>query len=334
MDWSKGYSSQYYVSIIDPVTWKDTERVELLSGTVNRSPEGLQESASLVCQNSAIRGEKWVRVYIDTMQGGKSAHTAIFTGLGQSSEVDINGTVEQYPVSCYSVLMPAEDILLQRGWYAPSGANGANLVKELLSVTPAPIVIEGESPLLSDYIIAEDKETNLSMAYKVLESIGWRIRITGDGTITVCPQTDEVVAAFDPQDNDSIEPAVTLNDDWFQCPNVFRVISGNFTAIARDDSIDSPLSTVNRGREVWAEDTSVVLGSNEGLSDYAVRRLKEEQRRGLVVRYTRRYSPDIVVGDRIQLHYPAQGMDGQFVVTSQQIELSYAGKTAEEVNWI
>ena len=208
------------------------------------------------------------------------------------------------------------------------------LIKDLLSVTPAPVIIEDNAPTLSQSIIAENNETHLSMVHKLLNAIGWRIRILGDGTITVCKKATEPVASFDPEDNDSIEPKVNLTDNWYKCPNVFRVTSGDFTAIARDDSIDSPLSTVNRGREVWAEDSTAKLNNGEGVSDYARRRLKEEQQRGVVVTYDRRYHPDIIVGDRIRLHYPKQGMDGVFIVTSQQIELSHSGRTSEEVNWV
>ena len=47
--------------------------------------------------------------------------------------------------------------------------------------------------------------------------------------------------------------------------------------------------------------------------------------------YDRRFNPDVLVGDLINLHYPAQFLEGVFRVTSQTIELSHNAKTSEVV---
>ena len=78
-------------------------------------------------------------------------------------------------------------------------------------------------------------------------------------------------------------------------------------------------------------ESSVNLYSNETIDQYAARRLREEQMIEKTVEYTRRYVPDIIPGDLIGLHYPAQGLDGTFMVCSQSIDLSHEAPTSEEV---
>ena len=277
MDWSKGYTASYYMAVVDPITWRDIKVIEITDGTIKKETNNLMQSADVTCLNYARNVEQWVRIWLTAKQGDESMHEPLFTGLAVSPDRDINGLIENNSVECYSVLKPADDVLLERGWYAPEGFKGSLIVKQLLGICPAPIVEEDFSPTLASSIIAEDGESNLSMAIKVLKSIDWQLKIAGDGTITICPKSDKTVARFDTLEMDIIEPTITVKHDWYSCPNVFRAIDEDLVGIARDDSENSPLSTVNRGREIWAEETNCDLNDNETVAEYAFRRLKEEQ---------------------------------------------------------
>lgn len=330
MDWSKGLSASYYLTVVDPATWRDTQRVEITGGTVSRISTGLRQSADLSCTEWEPRRERWVRVYLDAAQEGSSEHVALFTGLTSVPETAIDGNRTSYPVACYSVLKPAEDILLQRGWFAGEGLSGGDLAAELLSVTPAPVSVADGAPALRQAIIAEDGENRLTMAEKILAAIGWQMVIDGDGTIRIGPPETEIRAVFG-VDNDVIEPQVSLRADWFACPNCFRAIYGDQTAEARDDDEDSMLSTVSRGREVWREESGVQLGDGEGLEQYAQRRLRELQAYAYTVRYDRRFDPNVTVGSVIRLHYPGQNLMDDYTVTAQSITLGLGARVSEEV---
>ena len=332
MDWNKGFSAQYYVKFVDSETWKDRDRFEIKGGSIKYSDSGLICSADLDCNKYEQNTERWVRIYLDANQSGSTAHEPLFTGLATAPQRDIEGKLVSTPVACYSVLKPAQDVLLPLGYYAQTGVSGAELVKQLLSdTTPAPVTIIGNSPSLSQYIIAEDNENHLSMSEKILAAINWRLRIKGDGSIDICNMARTVSASFDPLENDSIEPKIKAINDWYNCPNLFRAIIGDTSAIARDDNPKSPLSTVNRGREVWAEERDCSLNKNETLAEYAQRRLKELQRRYLAIDYNRRFRPDLLASDLVRLHYPAQGLEGTFYISSQTISLEYGARTSEEV---
>ena len=330
VDYSKGYSASYYAERVDPATWRDVGVIRLTGGTIKRETTGKRQSADLGCVNYHIGVEQWIRVYLDVKQDGAAAHVPLFTGLATSPDDDINGTLVTNSLTCFSVLKPAEDVLLTRGWYAPAGMSGAELVRRLLSVSPAPIVVDDDAPVLSEPIIAEDGETMLSMADRILDAIGWRLRIDGDGTIRVTAPAQDPVIRFDPISYDVIESKIKVSADWYSCPNVVMAVSGDVTGIARDEDPDSPLSVVNRGREVWKRETCT-LSASESIAEYARRRLKELQTVRQTASYSRRYVPDVMPGDLVGLNYPEQKLTGNYGVQSQSITLGYGARTAEQI---
>lgn len=331
MNWNNGFTSSFYVTVVDRDSWEDTDRIEIMDGKVNRSSDDLMQSADFTCRDFPVNQELLVRIYCDAIQSGESVHEAIFTGFATLPQREYEGRLKEHPVKCCSLLQAAEDVLLPVGWYAPIGIDGAQLVKRLLGVTGAPIeVAEGSTPL-SAAIISEDKENHLSMSLKILKAIGWRLRISGYGRIEVCPMAQTPVAQYDPFTADGIKPRISVSDDWYKCPNVFRAISGDSVAVARDDSPDSALSTVSRGREVWESESSCDFAENESIAHYAMRRLNELQKVAFTVKYDRRYNPRIAVGDLIWLNYPEQDVVGVFESVSQSVDLSPGMETAEEV---
>ena len=331
VDWSRGYSSVFYAKRVDPATWRDVETIELTGGTIKRESTGKRQSADISCIRHNIEVEQWIRVYMDVQQGGASDHVALFTGLATSPDDDINGTMTVNSLTCYSVLKPADDVILQRGWFASAGTNGAELVRRLLSVSPAPVVVSDGSPVLAETIVAEDGETLLSMADKVLSAINWRLRIEGNGVINVVPYEFDPIYVFDPVNNDMIEPKIKVSQDWYSCPNVYMAVAGDVTGIARDEDPESLFSIGNRGREVWKRETGCVLAANETVAEYALRKLKEAQRPAQKASYSRRYVPDIYPGDLVNMRYHAQGLEGMYTVSSQSITLGHGAKTSEQI---
>lgn len=317
------------MTLVDPVSWRDTERIEIISGSISRSGGALMEAADIEL-TELPGGDAWVRVYLDARQEGSDAHEALFTGILSAPSTTWYGMVRTHRTECYSVLKPAADVLLQRGYYAPTGIEGAVMAANLLQGF-APVTYDDNSPALASAIVAEEGESRLTMAQKILEAIGWRIRINGSGEIHICKQADEAQARFDALENDIIELNVSDSQDWFSCPNVFRATADNMTAVARDEDENSPLSTVTRGREIWKEESSAQLNENESIAEYAMRRLREEQAPARSVSYTRRFCPDLYIGDHIYLHHPAQNIDGEFKINNQRIELGYGARTSEEV---
>lgn len=335
MDWSKGFSARYILATVNPETWTDQEEFEFVDGSIDRdNSSDLKESASVTMTEKITENECWVRIYLQAQQGGSAKKVALFTGLAAFPERKLDGTRTTYDIDCYSVLKPADDIILPRGYYVPAGS-GAKQIKSLFDCIPAPKYIEGTSPITTENIVAEDGETRLTMALAVLDAIGWRLKIDGDGSITICANNDKSNLVAGVTENDIIECNVTDTFDWCDTPNCFMAINDDYgAAIARDDSSDSFLSTVNRGREVWQLETNVDLSANETIADYAVRKLKELQKPFRTIQYNRRFFENIFVGDVISLNYPEHDLTGKFRIISQTLSLDHGCRTKEEVESI
>ena len=336
MNWNSGFTASYELTKIDPVSFHDAGSIDFISGTIDRTGTGLIESADLTMAENPK--ECLIRIYLRARQEDDSTRIALFTGLTSSPQRSIDGIRTTHAIECYSVLKPVADILVPRGYFAAAGAEAAQLVKDLLSVGPAPIVIDGESPTLTEAIVAEDTMSRLDVAWLILNAVGWRLKIEGNGTIHICNQSAEPVAVFDMLENDVIEPSVTDQQDWFSVPNCIRIISGDKYVEFSDDDPESAFSVAERKKsrggtgEIWTTDTAPATGANESLAEYAMRILKEKQAPARTISYSRRFRPDVVVGDRVVLHLPKIGIDGTFRIDSQRIELGYGCRTSEEVS--
>ena len=331
MDWKLGFSASYYASFVDNATWRDLERFEITDGSISYIPDELRGSATIGAVDYEQGTENIIRVYLDARQIGDAELVPLFTGYATSPAQSFAGVLKTNSLDVYSVLTPVRDVLLPRGWYAAAEIPGGDLIRNLLAPTPAPVVIEDNSPALKEAIIAEDSETNLSMIEKILTAIDWRMRVGGDGTIQILPKATEAGVTYDPLDNDAIEPEIEVTYDWYQCPNCFRAISGDLTAVAKDENEDSIFSIPSRGREVWMEETDADLNEGETIEAYALRRLREEQSVATQAKYKRRFHPDLSVSDLVQLHYPEQGLEGLYKITSMNMELGYGCSVDEEV---
>lgn len=334
MNWAKGFGARFYGAVINPKTWADSDRFEITGGSVQYSTDSLMGSASVDTIAYPYYSENWVRIWMDVVQEGDSAHVPLFTGLAIKSKSSNHGGLETNSLECFSVLKPAEDVLLPRGWNILEGTNVKEAVIDLLSVTHAPIIFESDPPNLSDYLVAEEGETNLSMAELIVAVIGWRMYLTGYGEIYISPKPNKPVSTFNGTDNDILEVDYSQDDDWFSVPNVLRVVLDDQTVIQTDDDPDSFYSIQNRGREIWAEESNVTLNTYETLGDYAARRLRELQSSTSTISYTRRYVPTIHVTDLVEINYPRTDLIGVYQVTSQSIELHGGAKTSEDATHI
>ena len=335
IDFKTGYSASYYVSFVDKNSWVDFERMNITGGSINRdNNDALMESADISCVNYPESPERLVRIYMDIRQGNSVGHIPLFTGWATSPERSIKGRLTTNTLQCYSVLKPSQDILLPPGWYVPVETDSRRLIEELLKPTGAPIIFANEMASLKNALIAEENENNLSMAELILDSVGCNMQIRGDGMIFIYERQSanqaDISRTFDYIDNDILETQVTVKRDWYDCPNVFRAIVDDSYAIARDDDPESIFSTVQRGREIWAQETDCDLLDNESPSEYAARRLEELQTVYRTINYTRRYQPDLYPLDFVRIHYPAQDISGIFQIASQTINLGYNASTSEE----
>jgi hypothetical protein len=328
IDFSNGITAKYYASRVNPQTWSDAGEISIVSGSITKNANSnLGVSADITVKES-IGTEEWVRVYMIAEQGGAKERVPLFTGIVSSPSRDINGNSESRKLDCYSVLKVSNDILLPLGWFAPARTNGGALIKILLSDLPCPVELDEGSPNIISSFVAGDNDTKLSVAQEIAKAINWQIKVNGDGSVRICPMPLTIAGTFDNIENDIIETSLSDNRDIFSVPNVLRVTLRGSAATARDDDPDSVYSTVNRGREIWKQETAK-LAAGESLGEYAARRLKELQNPSRRLNYSRRFQPDVDVNDLVSIIYPKQGIGDVFRVQSQTIDMSHGAKVKE-----
>lgn len=330
INYSNGISATYYAARVNPQTWADAGEISIISGSITKKAgSDLVESADITVSED-IGTEAWIRVYMIAEQGGAKERVPLFTGIVSSPSRNIKGAQETRKLDCYSVLKVAADILLPIGWFAPARTNGGELIRILLADLPCPVEVDEGAPNIISSFVAGNNDSKLSVAQEIAEAINWQIKVRGDGSVRICPKPLTISGTFDNIENDIIETSVTDNRDIFSVPNVLRVTLGGSAATARDDDPDSIYSTVNRGREIWAQEDAK-LAAGESLGEFAVRRLKELQNPSRKLDYTRRFQPDVDVNDLVSIVYPKQNIGDVFRVQSQTITLSHGAKVKEEV---
>lgn len=329
INYNNGISATYYATRVNPKTWADAGEIPIISGTVTKNAESALVVSADLSVSEDIGAEEWIRIYQIAEQNGARERIAIFTGIVSSPARDINGNSETRKLDCYSVLKVASDILLPLGWFAPARTNGGELIRILLSDLPCTVELDEGSPYIISSFVAGEADSKLTVAQQIAEAINWQIKVNGDGTVRICPKPLTISGTFDNIENDIIEMAVTDSMDIFSVPNVLRVTLQGSAATARDDDPDSVFSTVNRGREIWLQE-SANLAAGESLGEYAMRRLKELQNPSRKVSYTRRFQPDVDVNDLVSIVYPKQNIGDVFRIKQQTITLSHGAKVKED----
>jgi hypothetical protein len=135
------------------------------------------------------------------------------------------------------------------------------------------------------------------------------------------------VWTYDDDNSSILYPDFSMDHDLYGIPNVVEVVySGGGTpyyARAVNDDVNSPTSTVNRGREIVHRVTNPSLignPTNNQIDDYAEQLLRELSTLEYTISYTHGYCP-VRVGDCVRLNYARAGVtDIKAKVISQSIK--------------
>ena len=127
-------------------------------------------------------------------------------------------------------------------------------------------------------------------------------------------------------------------------PNVVEVIysngNNNYSVRVVNDDENSPISTVNRGREIVYRETNPVFGSSSDsindamatkfqINEYAEKLLRDLSTLEYTLSYTHGYCP-VRVGDCVLLNYTKAGLDNvKAKVTSQSIKCTHGCPVTE-----
>ena len=331
-DWSSSMTQTFEYYEVDPGTWKDVKLLDnVKSCTINRdaSTETLG-SATITATN--LVGECYIRVYLITFQNGIKEKHPLGTYLVQTPSSEFDGMIRNVSMDAYTPLLELKENPTDLGYFIPKNENvmdnAYRLTREHLR---APVVKpECSTNLFSDFV-ANTNDTWLTFVNDLIAIAKYKLDLDELGRVLYSPvqrlETLQPVWTYNDDNSSILHSSITMNNDIYGVPNVVEVVYSDgkdhyYARVVNDDE-NSPLSVVNRGREIIHRVTDPSLTgepTNKQIQEYAESLLKELSTLEYTLSYTHGYCP-VRLGDCVRLNYSRAGLtDIKAKIISQSIK--------------
>lgn len=330
-DWTRSMQQTYKFCQVDPGTWGDIGDITTVrSGTIIRD----EEHETLGYANFELTEdieEMYIRTYLVTIQDRIREEIPLGVHLCQTPGYSYDGLVYSRNVDAYTPLIELKEKLPPLGYCVPRWRDTLDAISNITEENMrAPVVsLSGDSRLPFNYAANLD-DTWLSYTRDLLKTIGYRFDFDERGRLIFLPIPDIAsllpVWTFNDDNSSILYPSVSVEKDLYNMPNVVEVIystgSSYMTARVKNTVKDSPVSIVNRGREIVHRDTSPQIEgtvTQSKLNRYAQELLSELSSLSYTVTYKHGYCP-VRLGDCVRLNYESAGIQNvKAKVTRQSI---------------
>lgn len=331
-DWTKPMTQTYEYYIVDPGTWKDKTRLRnVKSCNINRDSENETLGSATIDVTDSL-GECYIRAYLITIQNGIKEKHPLGTVLVQTPSSKFDGKVRSVSMDAYTPLLELKENPPPLGYSILKGENIMKMAYQLtLENARAPVIQAENSETLYYDFVAETSDTWLTFISDLAANANYELALDEMGRILFTPKQDmaslQPVWTYSDDDNSILHPEITVDHDIYEIPNVVEVIYSNgsdyFTARVVNDDENSPVSTVNRGREKIYRDTNPSISGNPTenyIQEYAEKLLRQLSSVVYTVTYTHGYN-NTRIGDCVRLNYVSAGLnDIKAKIISQSIK--------------
>lgn len=341
IDWLSSMQQTFEYYTVDPNTWKDVKRLEnVRSCTIDRDSEAETLGSATINMLEAVN-ECYIRIYLIAIQNGIMYKEPLGTFLVQTPSWSFDGKTKELSVDAYTPLLELKENLPPIGYSLLKGDNVMDTAYRLCRErVRAPVIETSCSTTLYTDFVANSNDNWLIFLTDLIANAKYVFDLDELGRILFLPV--QKTASLQPvwtytDDNSSIlYPDISLDRDLYGIPNVVEVIysSGSDTYHARvvNNDPNSPISTVNRGREIVHRVTNPSLygdPTENQTQEYAERLLRELSTLECTVTYSHGYCP-VRVNDCVRLNYTRSGISGvKAKVINQSIDCSAGCKVTE-----
>ncbi len=337
-DWSASMQQTYEYFIVDPGTWKDIKRLDVVkTSTVNRDSEAETLGSASIDVTESV-GECYIRIYLVTIQNGVKERHPLGTFLVQTPNSSFDGKIRNASMDAYTPLLELKENPPPIGYSIIKNKSASddepimNIAYRLAQENMrAPVIATTcDTKLVSDFV-AETSDTWLSFISDLIANAKYELALDEMGRVLFAPiqKTDSLqpVWTYDDGNSSILYPSMSMDHDLYGIPNVVEVIYSNggkqfYSRVVNDDE-NSPTSTVNRGREIVHRVTDpgfVGIPTTNQVDEYAERLLKELSTIEYTITYTHGYCP-VRLGDCVRLNYSRAGLQNiKAKVISQSIK--------------
>ena len=331
-DWTSSMQQTFEYYTVDPGTWKDIERIDNVKSCIITRDSEADTLGSATIDITESLGECYIRVYLVTIQNGVKERHPLGTFLVQTPSSSFDGKIRDISMDAYTPLLELKENQPPLGYSLFKESNIMDYAYLLSREhTRAPVVeTQCDTNLYYDFV-ADVNDTWLTFIRDLISNAKYTFALDELGRILFAPKQD--TASLQPvwtytDDNSSIlYPELTMDHDLYGIPNVVEVVYSNgsdsyYAKVVNDDS-NSPISTINRGREIIYRDTNPnIIGNPKGdqIKEYAEQLLRELSTVEYSVTYSHGYCPTRL-GDCVRLNYSRAGLNGvKAKVVSQSIK--------------
>ena len=314
IDWTKSMTQKFEYYVVDPITWKDMKPLnKIKSCNINRDEESQTKGSATIDTTENI-DECYIRVYLVVGQNGVEEKVALGTFLAQTPSNSFDGKVNSYSIDAYTPLIELKENFPPIGYSVLKNTNivetAYNICRENMR---APVVKANSTKTLYSDFIANLDDTYATFVDDLLSNANFKLDLDEIGRVLFAPIQDIASLqsrwTYDDGNSSILYPDISNNRDLYGIPNVVEVVySGDsgfiFSRIVNDDE-NSPISTVNRGREIVHRETNPNIPgepTQEILDDYATQLLRNLSCLEHKITYTHGYCP-VRVGDCVMLNY-------------------------------
>ena len=330
-DWTSSMQQTFEYYVVDPKSWKDIKLLNTVkSCSITRDAEAeTLGSASFDISESV--GERYIRVYLVTIQNGIKEKYPLGTFLVQTPSSSFNGKTKDVVMDAYTPLLELKENQPPLGYTVLKNEDIMSIAYRLTRDSARAPVVETESKTKLFYdFVADPNDTWLSFLTDLIANAKYNFDLDEMGRILFSPRQDtaslQPVWTFDDGNSSILYPDMSMDHDLYGIPNVVEVIyssgSNSYYAKVINDDPNSPTSTVSRGREIVYRVTDPdVIGdpTQNQIQEYAERLLRELSSLEYTVTYAHGYCP-VRVGDCVRLNYERAGFtDIKAKVISQDI---------------
>lgn len=332
VNWTESMQQTFEYYIVDPGTWRDVKQLNnVKSCSINRDLETDTLGSATINVTESV-GECYIRIYLVTIQNGVKEKHPLGTFLVQTPSSSFDGKIRNVTMDAYTPLLELKENPPPLGYSLLKGDNIMSKAYQLVRENArAPVVgTECSTTLYNDFVSNTD-DTWITFLIDLIANAKYEFMLDELGRILFSPKQDtaslQPVKTFDDGNSSILYPEMSLDHDLYGIPNVVEVVysSGDDTYHARvvNDDPNSPISTVNRGREIIYRVTNPDLVANPTdfqIQEYAKQLLRELSSIEYTVTYTHAYCP-VRIGDCVRLNYSKAGItDIKAKVISQTIK--------------
>lgn len=331
VDWTSSMQQTFEYYIVDPGTWKDEKLIDnVISCTITRDSEAeTLGSASIDIAESV--GECYIRAYLIVIQNGIKEKIALGTFLVQTPSSSFNGKMRDVSMDSYTPLLELKESPPPIGYYIEKRANVMDEAYRIAREHLRAPVVKTVCPTKLFYdFVADSNDTWLSFLTDLISNAKYKFALDEMGRVLFAPDQDtaslQPIWTYDDGNSSILLPEFSMDHDLYGIPNVVEVIysdnGSHYSARVVNDDINSPISTVNRGREIIYRETDPSLigdPTENQIDEYAEQLLRNLSTLEYTISYTHGYCP-VRVGDCVRFNYFRAGItDINAKVISQTI---------------